>query len=255
VVRKLKKCRSGSGCCSTGDCDFDPICPDTLEAVNIRLTEYVARLKEEKDCFDVLKGEPAALTQRVADIKTTIDNAWKPSGSTATPGAGAAGDDTTTEESPVDLHRVYATLLVAQRRLQTVWNGFGCTQDFLDCLCRALTCWIKATEAVSVLTGHQAVLLCQVREAKARCDTLATETEDEVLLEYERLCGEVSECPPDDDEGEEPCEPEEPDEGECEDEPAPSDDDDSDDCGCGNEHHHKKGSKKKGSDKKGSKKR
>jgi hypothetical protein len=250
VVKKLKKCGGSSGCCSTGDCEFDTTCLDTLEAVSTRLAEYVVRLEAEKGCFDRLKGEPTALTQRVADIKTKIDNAWKPTGATTTPGDAAAGDGGTgSEENPADLHRVYATLLVAQRQLQKVWNGFRCTQDYLDCLCHALTCWIKATEAVSILTGQQAVLLCQAREQQARCDELATNPEDETLLEYERLCGEDSDSPDEPDDG---CddEPSEPWPGDAPEEPDEDPDEDPDDCGCGNEHHHRKGSKKKGSKKK-----
>lgn len=248
VVKKLKKCGTATGCCSQGDCDFDLCCPDTLGAVDSRLAEYGLRLEAENACFDRLAEEPAALTQRVADIKTKIDNAWKNPPSTPSPAPAPAEGAAAAEEPPVDLHRVYATLLVAQYRLQKVWEGFDCTQDFLDCLCHALTCWIKATEAVSVLTGCKAVLECREREAKKRCDDLADKTEDEVLLEYERLCGEGSDCKDQPEDGCEkppkPCpedEPEEEPDDECEpDEPTPPEDpgEHPDDCDCGNEHHH-----------------
>lgn len=240
VVKKLKKCGSDWGCCSSDDCEFDLCCPDTLEEVKARLAEYELRLDSEKACFDRLSGEPEALTKRVSDIKAKIEGAWKSPSAAPGDGAGAGADET-----PVDLHRVYATLLVAQWQLQRIWNGFTCTQDFLDCLCQALSCWIKATEAVSILTGCKAVLDCREREADTRCEHLATNTEDEILLEYERLCGDRSECD-DADDGDEPCPEGEPEESEDEEAPPEDSDESTDDCGCGNEHHHhhKKSSKK-----------
>lgn len=214
VVRKLKKCGGTTGCCSAGDCDFDLSSPETIEELNARLAEYEMRLQAEKDCFDRLSEEPAALTQRTAEAKAEID---------------AAAKELDGDQAKVDLSRVYVSLLVAQRHLQDSWGGFDRTQDFLDCLCHALTCWIKATEAVSILTGHLAVKECRRDEARKRCEALATKTVDEVLLEYERLCASDS------GRGHKPkVEGGDTSSGECRDGESADPDD-----GRGNEHHHR----------------
>ena len=176
ICHRLKKCGYGSGCCSTGSCEFDKTCPDDYDELVSRIAEYEARRDREKDCFNTLVGEPAALTQRVADAKAEVDAV----------NADLAGDPAT-----VDLKKVYAKALVAQFHLGSkwIWNGFDDTQAYLDCLCRALTCWTKASDAVSVLTGCKAVKDCHKRSRQEYCEALRTKTVEEILLEYERLCG------------------------------------------------------------------
>ncbi len=230
VVKELKKCGGTSGCCSSDPCEFDVSCPPTLEELQARLAEYAGRLQREKDCFDRLAAEPAAVTARVAAAKAEI---------------AAAAAELEGDQAVLDVKKVYVALLVAQRHLQQVWGGFKRTQDFLDCLCHALTCWIKATEAVSVLTGHAAVKECRRDAARKRCTDLAEHTADEVLLAYERLCGDDPCADPDEDPPEDECEePEEP-EDDCDDDNDDDSDDGDDDeehdpdCDCGNEHHHR----------------
>lgn len=224
VVKKLDQCGGESGCCSSGACEFDTSCPAAIEELLSRKAEYEARLTSEKECFDRLKGEPAALTARIAAAKAEID------------AAAAALDG---DQAVLDLPLVYVSLLVAQRHLRDVWGGFDCTQDFLDCLCHALTCWIKATEAVSLLSGHLAIKECRRDEAKKRCEDLATNTVEAVLMEYERLCGGDSsdEC---EDQPTDECKDDEEDDS-CDDDESEEEPDDTDECNCGNEHHHRHG--------------
>jgi hypothetical protein len=174
ICRRLDKCDDG-GCCSTGPCDFDKTCPDDYDELVSRIAEYQARLDRDKECFTTLTGEPAKLTARVAAVKAEIDEI----------NAGLAGDQAT-----VDLKRLYVATLVAQLHLSTswIWNGFDDTQAFVDCLCRALTCWTKASDAISALTGCKAIMDCQKADRQKRCEDLRTKTTEEVLLEYERLC-------------------------------------------------------------------
>jgi hypothetical protein len=211
ICHRLEKCGDGGGCCSADDCAFDKTCPDSYDELVRQIAEYQARVDREKACFATLIGEPAALTVRVAAVKAEID---------------AINADLAGDQATVDLKKLYVAALVAQRHLDMVWNGFSHTRDYVDCLCRALTCWTKASDAVSVLTGCKAVKDCQKAARQKCCDDLATKTVEEILLEYERLCGSER----------------------CEDEdtPAPSDDDDEDHeeddppCHCDHGHEHRR---------------
>jgi hypothetical protein len=176
ICRRLETCGVGGGCCSTDDCDYDKTCPDSYDELVSRIADYTDRLEHEKSCFNTLIGEPEELPKRVAAAKKEIEDI----------DAALKGDQAT-----LDLKRQYAAALVAQRHLKwdMIWNGFRHTQDYIDCLCRALTCWTKANDAISVLTGCQAVMDCQQRAREKCCDDLRTKTVDEVLLKYERICG------------------------------------------------------------------
>jgi hypothetical protein len=180
VVRKLKDCKHDGGCCSTGPCDYDGTCPeddkhhvDYNELVR-KISDYERRLKEEKDCFDLLKGEPDALKGRLDKVQAEIE-AVK---------ATLGGD-----QDKVDLKKLYVDALVARRHLALLWNGFDSVQAYIDCLCRSLTCWIKASEALSALQCCLAVEDCKKRTREEYCQRLNDDTAVEILLAYERICG------------------------------------------------------------------
>ncbi len=217
ICRRLDACGDGGGCCSTGDCTFDKTCPESYDELVSRIAEYQARLERDKTCFTLLIGEPAALTARVEAVKAEIVAIT----------AALEGDQAT-----LDLKKQYVAALVAQRHLDLVWNGFARTQSFIDCLCRALTCWTKGSDAISVLTGCKAVMDCQEAARQAYCDDLRTKTVDEVLMEYERLCGD-DQCG---DEREDEGEPSDDDSGH---DGGSDDEDQDDDARCGCEHGHK----------------
>ena len=147
---------------------------------------------------------------------------------------GLAGDPAT-----VDLKRLYVAALVAQLHLSSawIWNGFDDTQAYLDCLCRALTCWTKASDAVSALTGCKAVKDCRKAARQQCCEDLRTKTVEEVLLEYEGLCGsgrcedEDEEHGDDDDHGDGG--------GGDHDGAEPGGEDDDPPCGCDHGHEHR----------------
>jgi hypothetical protein len=174
ICRQLDECGTPGGCCADRDCDFDKDCPEDYRELVRRIADYEAHLEKDKACFNSLVGEPAALTARVAAYKAEVDAVI----------AALQADPAAT-----DLKQVYASALVAQRHLKFVWYGFPETKDFIDCLCRALTCWTKAADAISVLTGCQAIKDCH-RDARAKhCQELADNTVDEILVEYEHICG------------------------------------------------------------------
>lgn len=174
ICHQLDECGTSGGCCADPDCDFDKHCPDDYRELQHRIAEYEHHLTKDKDCFNSLVGEPAALTARVAAYKAEVDAV----------SAALQADPATT-----DLKQVYASALVAQRHLKHVWYGFPETKDFIDCLCRALTCWTKAADAISALTGCKAVKDCHRDAHDKRCQNLADHTVDEILLEYEHICG------------------------------------------------------------------
>ncbi|HEY5849060.1 MAG TPA: hypothetical protein VIT42_19935 [Microlunatus sp.] len=227
ICRRLKACGDDGGCCTDEDCEFDTRCPDDYAELVARIADYQTRLAADKACFATLIAEPAALTQRVADRKAEIEVIL----------ADLNGDPAT-----LDLKKAYVSALVAKKHLAQVWNGFASTKDYLDCLCRALTCWTKASEAISILTGHKAVKDCQENARLKRCGDLATNTVEEVLLEYERLCG-TDPCPPSDDDHDGDHDDGDHDgDHDGDDDGGDGDGDDGDeDCGCGCGHSHSRG--------------
>ena len=218
VVRTLKGCARDGACCSDDPCDYDATCPedddhhvDYNELVR-KINEYERRLAEEKDCFGTLKSEPNLLKARFDAVKAEIDAVKSTEGG---------------PKEGVDLHKLYVDALVARGHLRQIWGQFDSVQDFVDCLCRALTCWTKASEALSGLTYCLAVEDCKRRTHDEYCTRLRKETAAQVLLEYERHCSCHGE---DEDEGEN-------DEHEDEDDDTGEEDPE---CGCGHGHKHRR---------------
>jgi hypothetical protein len=200
IAQDLDTCAGPQGCCAdcldcefdiTGadwDCDPDQPHHDYLSDQDYQrlidtITRYQARVDKAKQCFNDLLTEPAALVQRVQGVKTEIDAI----------NAALAADPAAT-----DLKMVYAQALVARRHIRLIWNGFDETRDFTECLCRALTCWSTGANAISLLTGKQAFEDCKRAASKKRCDDLQTNTVEEILALYDKLCPRPD-CADDDD--------------------------------------------------------
>src|SRR5882757_2312161 len=173
VESQLRECGCDQGCCVHDDGDFDT---DTEglddKGLADRIADYQRRVDAAKACFTDLVKEPAALVARVADIKTELSGIQ----------ADLSGDPAKT-----DLKELYARARVAAQHVHVVWRGFKQTNDFVDCLCRALTVWSKGVAAIAILLGEQAVRKCHEDARKARCDYLRTNTVKEVLAVYDRL--------------------------------------------------------------------
>ncbi len=183
----LDECWSGGCCVKEPDCQFDTSDPPSDETELKKLiAEYVEKAAKAEACFKQLSEEPAALAQRVRDRKADLDAVQTMIG----------GDAATT-----DLKRLYAMALVLQYRLWRVWNGFKETKDFVDCLCRALTCWTEGSAAIAVLKGKLAVEECEDKADQDRCAALAANPVDEILTVYDKKCCEDP-CPDDEDEDE-----------------------------------------------------
>jgi hypothetical protein len=212
VLNGLKCCRDKDPCC-TEDCEFplDDIEKLSLEELTALITKYQARIDEAKNCFAELKKEPEELKNRVADVKKAVDDINTELGGDA---------------AKVDLKRAYAEALVAQWKIGKVWGGFEQVQDFVDCLCQALSCWTKGCQAVYTLTGAKAVADCKDTARQEYCEKLRTQTVEQILAGYDKRCAKK-------------------DNEECRDDDDNSDDDDDDydhdhdhDCGCHHHHHH-----------------
>jgi hypothetical protein len=180
IVEELECCDTSDGCCAE-ECEFDVECAEALDCqlVEKLIVDYQRQTDNAKDCFNRLVGEPAALEKRVAAAKDAIAKI-----------NAALGDD----PAKTDLKRVYAQAIVAKREIDRIWGGFDQTHDFVDCLCRALTCWTKGCAAVSVLTGVKAVCDCHDKAGTARCEHLKSNTVDEVLAMYDKLCPQRETC-------------------------------------------------------------
>lgn len=228
IAKELDKCSAQVGCCADDlECEFDVSGEDwdcepddddpryvsdaEYTALVAKITAYQDHVDRAKACFNTLIGEPAALVVRVAAVKAEVD---------------AINAALTADPATTDLKKVYAQALVARRHIRLIWNGFDQSKDFVECLCRALTCWSTGSAAVSLLTGKRAFEDCKRAAAAAQCLELQTNTVDEILARYEKC------CPPPDCDDPKPVDPD-----------CPPDDDDCDDSkghkgGCEHDHHH-----------------
>jgi hypothetical protein len=174
VMCQLDQCGCAKGCCVEDDCEFDT---DTTgvsdQDLAARIVDYQALADAAKACFNDLVAEPVKLIGRVADLKTEV------TGITA---------DLSGDPAKTDLKELYARALVARRHVHEVWQGFEHTNDFVDCLCRALMYWSRGIAAIAVLTGEQAIRKCHADARQARCDYLKLNTVKEILAVYDKIC-------------------------------------------------------------------
>ncbi|MEV0989624.1 hypothetical protein [Streptomyces sp. NPDC049949] len=138
-----------------------------------RIARYTADTSKAAACFTDLDGELTALPERAAKIKTD---------------AAQLLADVCDAALGKDVVRLYARLLVLLRRSAEAWRGFTTVSEFVDCLCKALLCVFKGWQAIAVLEGARAELLCKEETRKKACERKQKETVEEVMAEYTRLC-------------------------------------------------------------------
>ena len=173
VKDELTTCRKPP-CCEELDCDFSTDTDDLDDQqLDNLISDVTKRTDAAKACFDTLATEPDALTQRLADLKAEIAkiNAM-------------LGDDS----GKVDPKAIWAQARVAHWHAKQFWNGFDKISDYVDCLCAALKCWTNGTKALSELKRVKAVRACHQSEADLRCTTVRTQTVEEILAWYDKLC-------------------------------------------------------------------
>jgi hypothetical protein len=193
VLDQIACCGPEPGCCAR-EREFDTAGAEdrSIRKLEQIIKKYQRWTDEAKKCFDDLAAEPDALTARLEDVKQRV----------AAIDAALAADPATT-----DLKTVYVQAKVAQWKLERLYGGFAGPQDFVDCLCLALTTWTAGCRAVSELTRVLAFKECCEEQAEKRCESLRTNTVDAVLAVYDRLCGNDP-CPEPEDDGSDECDDE-----------------------------------------------
>jgi hypothetical protein len=173
VAEKLDACGGDDGCYFRDDCDFDDDVRDCHpKDVPAKIADIERRTEIATRAFVDLIAEPTNLPTRVADVQAEVK---------------AIVAKMAAEQSTVDFKVLYAAALVARRHLAAVWRGFEHVNEYVDCLCRALTCRFKGHAAISVLKGRAAVHECHRLAGEARCEHLRKQTVDEVMAEYVRI--------------------------------------------------------------------
>jgi hypothetical protein len=172
-VRAELKAHDKWGCYLTTDCNFDDDIQDCLaEDLPSRIADIERRVGEAEDFFTVLTQEPANLTDRVTKAQ-----------------AGIADIDAKVKAGPApeDLPELYAAALVAQLHLDVVWGGWRDVNQYMDCLCGALTCSFRGHAAISELTQRLAVEDCRQQSAADYLTQLRENTAQAVMAEYLRV--------------------------------------------------------------------
>ncbi|MER5728127.1 hypothetical protein ABT084_07165 [Streptomyces sp. NPDC002138] len=197
VFEEIDECSDDGGCCA-GECDcaFDDGVgdDDTVAALSARIARYTAEVAKDTACFVSLDAELTELPARAAKIRT---DAAQLLADAADPVVGK------------DVVRLYARLLVLRRRVQDAWRGFATVTAYVRCLCKVLLCVLKGWQAIAVLEGARAELVCKEESRKAACVRKRNQVVEEVMAVYAHLC---PPCPPGHGEGaeEEPCEESDP---------------------------------------------
>jgi hypothetical protein len=185
VIAAIRECAGVPGCCA-GPCEFDADPgDDTAAALSGRIEQYRRDVKKSMDCFETLIAEQTELKTRATKIKADV---------------AAIATDLAADVPGKDWARLYARALVAQWQLRPaqLWKGFPTVNDYVDCLCTALTCALKGWEAIAILEGIKAEMDCKAEAAAAACVKKQQDIVGEVMREY------VCCCPPDDDNGDYP---------------------------------------------------
>jgi hypothetical protein len=183
VLDEIADCvKEPPGCCAR-ERVFDVSGADAMSIRRLErlIKKYERWTKAAKDCFDQLAKEPEELTKRLDEVRQLV---------AAIDAALSANPPTT------DLKTLYAQAKVAAWKLNRLYAGFDDVQKFVDCLCLALTTWTDGCRAVSELTRVLAYKQCLEEKEDKHCEALLTNTVDEILAVYDRLCGT------------DPCEPE-----------------------------------------------
>jgi hypothetical protein len=174
VQHRIDECPGSSGCC-VGECEYrtDDVTTIEVEELYARQAEADRLTKKAEECFNLLITEPTDLDARIKKLKTEVGEITTQMG----------GDP-----KKVDFSHLYARALVAKQALKDIWRGFEHTNDYVDCLCRALTCWLKGRHALAIFGGEIAVRKCRDDAAADQCKRLQEHTVDEVLAEYLKIC-------------------------------------------------------------------
>lgn len=169
---RVEDCGRGSGCCADDDCEFDlDVAEVSLGELHWRLADAQDHITRAEKCFDDLAGEPEQLTKRVGDAKGALVK---------------ISEDLGKDPKGTALHRLYAGFVIAEQQLDDAYRGFAGANDYMDCLCRALTCELRAWRARAVFEAAIAVAECRSKAEEERCGALVKNPVGELLAEFEK---------------------------------------------------------------------
>ncbi len=173
VVReKLEDCGRSTGCCADDDCEFDTdVAEVPIGELHARLADAQRHIAQAEKCFDDLVIEPEQLTKRVAEAKSEL---------------AAISEEMGKDPKGTALNRLYARLLIVKQQLDGIWRGFAGPNEYMDCLCKALTCELRAWQARAVFEAAIAVGECGSRAEEDRCDSLEKNLVVELLAEFDK---------------------------------------------------------------------
>ncbi|HEY5786429.1 MAG TPA: hypothetical protein VIT65_16805 [Microlunatus sp.] len=173
VQARIQECGSKTGCYLRDDCDFDVSGCQPKDAP-ARLADITRRTARAEAAFTDLIAIPAAMSTAVTKLQGELTTIQK-------------GIGEVTDKTPLDvLIQLYAAALVAQQHATDIWRGFENVNEFVDCVCHALTCMLRGHTAIAILTGILAVKTCQRESREADCARLRDKTADEVYAAYLR---------------------------------------------------------------------
>jgi hypothetical protein len=155
------------GCCVSGKC---------LEgqAWTVgQMDDLRDKVEKIEKCFDeVLVKEPAALTARVADASTWVQDLT----------------DALKADPRDEPNRLYARAKRLRWVLDTIWGRFKDVNEFQNCLCCGLTCSLKGRHMLAQLAGKKAYQECQEEKRQTRQQWLRDNMVDETLATQLVLC-------------------------------------------------------------------
>lgn len=174
VQARIRQCGDKTGCYLRDDCDFDDVGGCHPKDAPARLADITRRTARAEAAFADLIGIPAAMPAAVTKLQGELAAIQK--------GVGEVNDKT-----PLDVViQLYAAALVAQQHATDIWRGFANVNEFVDCVCHALTCMLRGHTAIAILMGILAVKACQRESRDTACARLREKTAEEVYAAYLR---------------------------------------------------------------------
>jgi chromosome segregation ATPase len=175
VKAEIAACGGAKPGCREFDCTFDDTVKEGETQASLAGRIQVLRQQgaELAAYFDVLIERQTELPEAAADAKTKVETL-----------ASEAAADTEDKETL----KLYARAIVLQWVLASVWAGFATIQDYLDCLCKTLTCLLKAWKAIVNLEGEKAERKCKEEAEEKRCKALRDDPVEVLLARYAEHC-------------------------------------------------------------------
>jgi uncharacterized small protein (DUF1192 family) len=179
VFEDIEQCSDPPGCHSPCDDSAGPD-PETQTDIGALAAEIARRrnnLQDSTAYFTALVGEPDAIKQQAAKLKTDADALAKD--------VDAGGDGSAVPS-------LYARWLIidywAKNDLSRIGRGFQSVAAYLDCLCSVLRCLVSGWTTVAILEGRLAELQCQEDARQKACQKKKDDTLHAVLELYEKCC-------------------------------------------------------------------